>query len=97
MLEQLEEKAMLQFLSKTVAFKGPIPAGGLLNSTSTALGEAYMDGQLEIEGNLYHPLDHFLGQMGKSSTDEKALKKLIHTSVSKKKSGERGNSCRNCS
>lgn len=108
MLEQLEEKAMVQFLSKfdehpflirfqdreyqvgngqptcTVDFKSPIPVGDLLNSTSIALGEAYMDGQLEIEGNLYHALDHFLGQMGKFSTDEKALKKLIHTSVSKK-------------
>ena len=84
MLEQLEEKAMVQFLSKTVDFKSPIPVGDQLNSTSIALGEAYMDGQLEIEGNLYHALDHFLGQMGKFSTDEKALKKLIHTSVSKK-------------
>lgn len=43
-----------------------------------------MDGDLEIEGNLYNALDHFLGQMGKFSTDEGALKKLIHTSLSKK-------------
>lgn len=70
--------------SFTVSFKKAIPVSDLLNSTSIALGEAYMDGELDIEGNLYEALDHFLGQMGKFSTDEKALKKLIHTSVSKK-------------
>ena len=51
----------------------------LLTSTSIALGEAYMDGKLEIEGDLYHALNMFLGQMGKFSTDKKALKKLIFT------------------
>lgn len=35
----------------------------LLNSTSIALGEAYMNGDLDIEGNLYDALDHFLGQI----------------------------------
>ena len=68
----------------TVDFKKPIPVSRLLTSTSLALGEAYMDGDLEIEGNLYNALDHFLGQMGKFSTDEGALKKLIHTSLSQK-------------
>lgn len=34
-----------------------------MTSTSLALGEAYMDGDLEIEGDLYYALDHFLGQM----------------------------------
>lgn len=70
--------------SFTVSLNKAIPVSDLLNSTSIALGEAYMDGKLDIEGNLYEALDHFLGQMGKFSTDEKALKKLIHTSVSKK-------------
>lgn len=55
-----------------------------MTSTSIALGEAYMDGSLEIEGDLYEALDHFLGQMGKFSTDQNALKKLIFTSSSKK-------------
>lgn len=68
----------------TVHFKKAIPVSELWNSTSIALGEAYMDGDLDIEGNLYDALDHFLGQMGKFSTDENALKKLIHSSVSKK-------------
>lgn len=70
--------------SFTVSFKKAIPVSGLLNSTSIALGEAYMDGELDIEGNLYEALDYFLGQMGKFSTDGKGLKKLMHTSVSKK-------------
>lgn len=68
----------------TVHFKKVIPVSELLNSTSIALGEAYMNGDLDIEGNLYDALDHFLGQMGKFSTNQNALKKLIHTSVSKK-------------
>lgn len=43
-----------------------------------------MDGDLEIVGDLYYALDHFLGQMGKFSTDESALKKLIHSSTAQK-------------
>ena len=70
--------------SFTVDFKEMIPLTDLATSTSLALGEAYMNGTLEIEGNLYNALDHFLGQMGKFSTDESALKKLMHTSSSKK-------------
>lgn len=68
----------------TVNFKEAIPLAKLLNSTSIALGEAYMDGKLEVEGDLYEALSNFLGQMAKFSTDENALKKLIHSSTSKK-------------
>lgn len=67
-----------------VKYNKAIPLKDLATSTSIALGEAYMDGALEIQGDLYNALDHFLGQMGNFSTDETALKKLIHTSVSKK-------------
>ena len=67
-----------------VDFKEVIPVSVLLNSTSIALGEAYMDEKIEIEGKLYEALDAFLSQMGRFSTDETALKKLIHTSLSKK-------------
>ncbi|MBU5459812.1 SAM-dependent methyltransferase [Anaerostipes sp. MSJ-23] len=67
-----------------VNFKKTIPLSKLKTSTSLALGEAYMDGDLEIEGDLYEALDHFLGQLGKFSTDKNALKKLIFTSSSKK-------------
>lgn len=65
-------------------FRKPISLTALMKSTSLALGEAYMDGDLEIEGDLYYALDHFLGQMDKFSTDESALKKLIFTSTEKK-------------
>ncbi len=62
-----------------VKFNKALPLKDLATSTSIALG-----GALEIQGDLYNALDHFLGQMGNFSTDETALKKLIHTSVSKK-------------
>ena len=68
----------------TVKFNRMIPLTDLMASTSLALGEAYMDKTFEIEGDLYRALDCFLGQMGKFSMDEKALKKLLHSSVSKK-------------
>lgn len=68
----------------TVNFKKMIPVKELATSTSLALGEAYMNGDLEIEGDLYYALDHFLGQMGKFSTNEHALKKLMFSSTSKK-------------
>lgn len=68
----------------TVTFHKEIPLSALTTSTSLALGEAYMEGDLEIEGDLYFALDHFLGQMGKFQTDESALKKLIHSSTEKK-------------
>lgn len=70
--------------SFTVKFHKMIPMTELVTSTSLALGEAYMDGNLEIEGNLYEALDHFLGQMGKFSTDESVLKKLMYSAVTKK-------------
>ena len=68
----------------TVVFHKSIPLGELMTSTSLALGEAYMRGDLEIEGDLYDALDHFLGQMGKFSMDQKALKKLLFPSMTKK-------------
>ena len=40
--------------------------------------------RLDIEGNLYEALDHFLGQMSKFSTNESALKKIMFSSTSKK-------------
>lgn len=70
-------------MSKTLFYKS-IPLGELMTSTSLALGEAYMRGDLEIEGDLYDALDHFLGQMGKFSMDQKALNKLLFPSMTKK-------------
>lgn len=56
----------------------------LLTSTSIALGEAYMNGNLEIKGRLYDVLNLFLGQLSKFSTDSKKLKSLMFTSLSKR-------------
>lgn len=69
----------------TVKLKKVIPVSELMNSTCTALGEAYMDGDLDIEGDLYEALDYFLGQMGKFSTSKKTIKKLMHSPASRKK------------
>lgn len=67
-----------------VKINKPIEVKELVKSTSIALGEAYMRGDLEIEGDLYTALNNFLGQLGKFSTDVKALKKLMNTSKEKK-------------
>lgn len=56
----------------------------LLTSTSLALGEAYMRGDIEVEGNLYEALDLFMGRMDSFTTDHKALSKLLSTSSSKR-------------
>lgn len=56
----------------------------LLTSTSLALGEAYMRGELEVDKDLYEVLDLFLGEIGKFHRDKTGLKKLFHTSMSAK-------------
>lgn len=68
----------------TVVFHKVPNVSELLKSTSIALGEAYMQGDIEIEGDLYDALYHFLGQINEFSTDKKVLKRLIFTSNSKK-------------
>lgn len=67
-----------------VDLKEDIEGKELLTSTSLALGEAYMKGNLEVEGDLFEALDSFLGQMDRFSTDRSKLKKLMITSQSKK-------------
>ena len=54
-----------------------------LTSTSLALGEAYMRGDIEVDKDLYYVLNLFLGEMGKFTTDKGKLKKLIMTSKTK--------------
>lgn len=66
-----------------VDVKNDISKIELMKSTSLALGEAYMRGDIDIKGDLFEVLNLFLGQMDKFSTDEKSLKNLIHTSTSK--------------
>lgn len=67
----------------TVTLNKPISKKEMLISTSLALGEAYMRGDLETDRDLYEVLNLFLGHMDKFSTDKGALKKLIFTSYSK--------------
>lgn len=66
-----------------VTIKNPISKTELLTSTSLALGEAYMRGDIELDKDLYYVLNLFLGNIGKFSSDKNALKKIIQTSVSK--------------
>lgn len=72
----------------TVIINKMIPITKLASSTSLALGEAYMNGDLEVEGDLYFVLNHFLGQMNKFTMNESALKKIMRTSSSKKNQKE---------
>lgn len=55
----------------------------LLTSTSLALGEAYMRGDIEVDHDLYEVLDLFMGEMGRFTTDKIKLKKLLKTSKSR--------------
>ena len=67
-----------------VDIRETIPVKKLMDSTSLALGEAYMKGKLEVEGNLYEALDHFLGQMDRFSVNRLHLRKLLYPSNSRK-------------
>lgn len=69
----------------TVKMNRELDKKALMTSTSLALGEAYMRGDLDVDRDLYEVLDLFLGQMGKFTTDKSALKKIIATSMNKKK------------
>lgn len=70
----------------TIKLNNKIKKTTLLKSTSLALGEAYMNGDLEILGDLYDTLNHFMGQMSKFSVNTRALKSIIHPSKDKKTS-----------
>lgn len=61
-----------------------IPYKELLKSTTLTLGEAYMDGNLEIEGDLVEVLNEIFKYQKAFSTDYSALKKLFKDSSSKK-------------
>ena len=58
-----------------------IPKKELLESTSLALGEAYIRGDLELDRDLYEVLDMFLGQMDHFRLNQTALHGLLHTSL----------------
>lgn len=64
--------------------KEPIPKKALLTSTSLAFGEAYMDGDIEIDGDLFIVFDELLKCIDKFSTDFKSLPKIFKDSTSEK-------------
>lgn len=66
-----------------VKLKKDIPRRDLLRSTSLALGEAYMHGDLELNRDLYEVLDLFIGEIGRFKKDAWALHGLLHTSMSR--------------
>lgn len=59
----------------------------LLKSTSITLGEAYMNGDIEIEGDLYTALCSFLSQINSFSENKLLLRKIMfpHTEKSSQK------------
>lgn len=68
----------------TVTMKKPLSKEELSVSTSLALGEAYMRGDIELDRDLYEVLNLFLGNMASFVTDKKVLKKLILTPKNRK-------------
>lgn len=66
-----------------VKIKREIPRTELLKSTSLALGEAYMKGDIELDRDLYDVLDMFMGNMARFKTNKMVLHHLLHTSGSR--------------
>ena len=62
----------------------PVSYRKLLQSTTLALGEAYMDGDLEIEGDLEQALNEIFKCQREFKTNRAALRKLLYTSTSQK-------------
>ena len=56
----------------------------LLTSTSLALGEAYMEGNIKVEGDLYYALDRLLSAIDGFSTEREKLTDIFKTSKSKR-------------
>ena len=68
-----------------IKVNGDIDKKSLLNSTSLALGEAYMDKVLDMEaGDLYDALDIVMARLDEFNVNENVLSKLMHSSTSKK-------------
>lgn len=66
-----------------VDVKTPISKKDLAISTSLALGEAYMRGDLQVQGDLMTALDCVMKQLDHFVVDKKALKNLLFTSLKK--------------
>lgn len=64
----------------------PIPKRDLMASTSLALGEAYMDGRIQVEGDLYAALDLIMSQKQNFALAPHArlIRPLLHTPLTAK-------------
>ena len=64
-----------------VILNNSISKSELLMSTSLALGEAYMNKDIEVEGDLYFALNSILSQIDKFSLNTTLMNKILHTST----------------
>ena len=71
-----------------IILKKPIPNKDILKSTTLAFGEAYMNGDLEVEGDFLLMLNTVLKYKEKFTTDFKGLPKIFSNLVSTKKQKE---------
>ncbi len=71
-----------------VSINKPIDKKALLNSTSLAFGEAYMDGDVEFDGDLFLVLNTILKYINKFNTNHKALPQIFHKVTNKSKQKE---------
>lgn len=65
-----------------VIVNNDISKSELLKSTSLALGEAYINRDIEVEGDLFLTLNLLLKQIDKFNIDNSAVKHLLHSSNS---------------
>lgn len=68
----------------SVIVHNPISKKELIHSTSLALGEAYMNHTIEVDGDLFTALNIVLSQIDKFSVNSKALDKILHSSTKAK-------------
>ena len=66
----------------------PLKKKDILTSTTLAFGEAYMKGDIEIEGDLFTVFDELLKCIDEFSTNFGALTKIFGGATSKKKQKE---------
>lgn len=71
-----------------IILKKPIPKKEILKSTTLAFGEAYMNGDLEVEGDFLLMLNTVLKYKEKFTTDFRGLPKIFSNLTSTKKQKE---------
>ena len=71
-----------------IILKKPIPKKDILKSTTLAFGEAYMNGDLEVEGDFLLMLNTVLKYKEKFTTDFRGLPKIFSNLTSRKKQKE---------